>query len=97
MIYPFNYSDDGEVFFKRENCWVGIPDSQACTQCGELISQYEKSIRFSWGETASLYFHVKCAEQVALMIMRDVAEVRVGPEIATTTYRELRDQRGLGR
>jgi hypothetical protein len=91
MIYPFNYSDDDSIF-KKENSWVCIPENQECTQCGELVSQYEKSIRFSWSETAGLYLHLKCAEQVALMIMREVAEARVGPEIADATYQELRDR-----
>lgn len=67
-----------------------------CTKCGELISRSEQSIHFSWSKTSILYFHPRCAESVALMILRDVAEIRAGPELTNPLYRELRDRRGLG-
>ncbi len=83
MIFPFHYGyADDDVLL--------APDNQQCTSCGEPIAQDEKSIHFGWGETADLYFHVKCAEHVALMMMRDVAECRCGREAANARYRQVR-------
>jgi len=83
MIFPFEYDDDGRAAL--------IPHDQKCTNCGEALSQNEKVIRFWWvTENADLYLHVKCAEHVALMIMRDVAECRCGREVADARYKQVR-------
>jgi hypothetical protein len=95
MIYPYNDTGTAAILGK-EDLWICVPQDQECTKCGELIPQHEQSIRFSWSDTSSLYFHPWCAEAVALMILRDVAEIRAGPDLANAIYQELRDRRGLG-
>jgi hypothetical protein len=82
MIFPFQYDNDARCF---------IPRGLECASCRKEISQDEKSVHFSWSETESLYLHVRCAEHVALMMMRDVAECRCGPEIANARYRIVRE------
>jgi hypothetical protein len=83
MIFPFEYDEDGSAAL--------IDDGRKCTYCNEALSQNEKVIRFWWiSDTDDLYLHVKCAEHVALMIMRDVAECRCGREVAQARYRQVR-------
>jgi hypothetical protein len=84
MIFPFQYGDDADLGH------LLIPENQACTSCGKAIRQNEKSIQFHCAD-AEVYFHVKCAEHVALMIMRDVAECRCGREVANAKYRLVRE------
>jgi hypothetical protein len=82
MIFPFECDDGG--------C-VDITHDQKCTSCGKELSQNERAIRFWWvTDTPDLYLHVKCAENVALMIMRDVAECRCGREAANARYWQVR-------
>jgi hypothetical protein len=82
MIFPFEYDDDGRAAL--------ISHDQKCTSCGEPLSQNDRVIKFWWADSADLYLHVKCAEHVALMIMRDVAECRCGKEVANARYRQVR-------
>jgi hypothetical protein len=90
MIFPFNLG--GGKFGPDD--WIGISENQQCISCGKLISQHEKCIQFHWGndtEEVSIHLHVDCAENVALMMMRDVAECRCGREAAQARYRRVRE------
>jgi hypothetical protein len=66
-----------------------------CGLCDKPVSHEERSIVFhlteAGGRFVILCYHVKCAEHVSLMMMRDVAEVRCGEEIANARYRKIRE------
>ena len=81
MILPVTWPD---------GLGMGIKSGQECSSCGKGIPEQGPCIWYSFPPDENFYLHVKCAEHVALMMMRDVAECRCGPDVANARYRQIR-------
>jgi hypothetical protein len=63
-------------------------DTEHCPHCNKPVHPGDAYVSWFYDLTGKISLHINCAEEFALMVMRDVDEIRCGKEFANSKYRK---------